>query len=293
MQHRSSTRTDGNSRRRGPTRGDDRPFTPSSIGAGDARVVQVRSKIGATKQQLASLQALRLGRIGHQTPVDLSEAPVRGLVHSVRHLVEVRPLSLAGERWSTVGRSKPAVIEGTGDDVTADVLTYEAGGNAAIRLPLSDGAYFNVEVHRDSCSLAWTSLLPLPTVLDVWADIMAGRQLKRAIVLRASAKSAFDREIVEPSAAFAELQGERLGFVRLELDGVVLTWEMPRLPKHVDEPIEAGEVGLAADVFDEAMCITLLERTGTVSIGENAATLVKRAGGILTQVERGELLVRS
>ncbi len=52
-------------------------------------IVQVKSPNGSSKKQRATLQTLGLGRIGKQTARPDDEV-VRGLVHSVRHLVEVR-----------------------------------------------------------------------------------------------------------------------------------------------------------------------------------------------------------
>ena len=55
---------------------------------GTLRVTQVRSKNGASPRQRASLRTLGLGRIGKT--VERPDHPtVRGLVHSVRHLVRV------------------------------------------------------------------------------------------------------------------------------------------------------------------------------------------------------------
>jgi large subunit ribosomal protein L30 len=52
------------------------------------KVTQVKSKNGTDKAQLATLRSLGLRRIG-QT-VDVKDNPqTRGMVHRVRHLVEV------------------------------------------------------------------------------------------------------------------------------------------------------------------------------------------------------------
>jgi large subunit ribosomal protein L30 len=52
------------------------------------KVTQVKSKNGSDKAQLATLRSLGLRRIG-QT-VDVKDNPqTRGMVHRVRHLVEV------------------------------------------------------------------------------------------------------------------------------------------------------------------------------------------------------------
>ena len=52
------------------------------------RITQVRSSNGSNPKQRGSLQSLGLGKIGRTT--ELEDHPtVRGLIHSVRHLVEV------------------------------------------------------------------------------------------------------------------------------------------------------------------------------------------------------------
>ena len=51
-------------------------------------VTQRRSKNGANKKQLDTLRPLGLRRIGHTVEVN-DTAQSRGMIHAVRHLVEV------------------------------------------------------------------------------------------------------------------------------------------------------------------------------------------------------------
>jgi large subunit ribosomal protein L30 len=52
------------------------------------RVTQRKSRNGADKRQLATLRSLGLRRIGHT--VEVSDSPqMRGMMHKVRHLIEV------------------------------------------------------------------------------------------------------------------------------------------------------------------------------------------------------------
>ena len=54
------------------------------------QVTQRRSSVGSNKRQLDTLRSLGLRRIGHTVEVkDCEQA--RGMVHAVRHLVEVHP----------------------------------------------------------------------------------------------------------------------------------------------------------------------------------------------------------
>ncbi|HEV7584979.1 MAG TPA: 50S ribosomal protein L30 [Solirubrobacteraceae bacterium] len=51
-------------------------------------VTQRRSKNGANQRQIDTLRSLGLRRIGHTVQVEDSEQ-ARGMLHAVRHLVEV------------------------------------------------------------------------------------------------------------------------------------------------------------------------------------------------------------
>jgi large subunit ribosomal protein L30 len=52
------------------------------------KVTQVKSRNGSDKKQLATLRSLGLRRIGHTVEIKDNEQ-TRGMVHRVRHLVEV------------------------------------------------------------------------------------------------------------------------------------------------------------------------------------------------------------
>jgi large subunit ribosomal protein L30 len=56
---------------------------------GELSVTQRRSKNGANSKQLDTLRSLGLRRIGHTVSVNDSEQ-ARGMLHAVRHLVEVK-----------------------------------------------------------------------------------------------------------------------------------------------------------------------------------------------------------
>ena len=52
------------------------------------RVTQRKSRNGCDKRQLATLRSLGLRRIGHT--VEVTDSPqIRGMIHKVRHLVEI------------------------------------------------------------------------------------------------------------------------------------------------------------------------------------------------------------
>ena len=53
------------------------------------RVTQRRSRNGCDQSQLDTLRSLGLRRIGHTVEV-VDNAQIRGMLHKVRHLVEVQ-----------------------------------------------------------------------------------------------------------------------------------------------------------------------------------------------------------
>jgi len=55
----------------------------------ELNVTQRRSKNGANQKQLDTLRSLGLRRIGHSVEIKDS-AQARGMLHAVRHLVEVK-----------------------------------------------------------------------------------------------------------------------------------------------------------------------------------------------------------
>ena len=59
---------------------------------GEVTVTQRRSKNGANQKQLDTLRSLGLRRIGHTVTVNDTEQS-RGMLHAVRHLVEVQEKS--------------------------------------------------------------------------------------------------------------------------------------------------------------------------------------------------------
>jgi large subunit ribosomal protein L30 len=68
------------------------------------QVTQRRSSAGSNKRQLDTLRSLGLRRIGHTVEVkDCEQA--RGMVHAVRHLVEVHPEAHALKDTGKQGQS--------------------------------------------------------------------------------------------------------------------------------------------------------------------------------------------
>jgi large subunit ribosomal protein L30 len=71
------------------------------------QVTQKRSSVGSNKRQLDTLRSLGLRRIGHTVEVkDCEQA--RGMVHAVRHLVEVQDGSAKGAASGNASKQEQA-----------------------------------------------------------------------------------------------------------------------------------------------------------------------------------------
>jgi large subunit ribosomal protein L30 len=69
------------------------------------QVTQRRSSVGSNKRQLDTLRSLGLRRIGHTVEVkDCEQA--RGMVHAVRHLVEVQDGSTEASAGGPAGKQE-------------------------------------------------------------------------------------------------------------------------------------------------------------------------------------------
>ncbi len=71
------------------------------------QVTQRRSSVGSNKRQLDTLRSLGLRRIGHTVEVkDCEQA--RGMVHAVRHLVEVHDGATKAGAGASTGKQEQA-----------------------------------------------------------------------------------------------------------------------------------------------------------------------------------------
>lgn len=55
------------------------------------RVTQIKSKSGATKRQIANLEALGIRRINHSKEIELTPVS-KGMIEKVKHLVKVEEI---------------------------------------------------------------------------------------------------------------------------------------------------------------------------------------------------------
>src|SRR3954462_8438878 len=74
------------------------------------KVTQVKSKNGSDKAQIATLRSLGLRRIGHTVEIKDNEQ-TRGMLHRVRHLVEVSDSSRGTEARPAHAQARPGLAQ--------------------------------------------------------------------------------------------------------------------------------------------------------------------------------------
>lgn len=79
---------------------------------GALNVTQRRSRNGANKKQLDTLRSLGLRRIGHTVQIQDSDQ-ARGMLHAVRHLIEVQEDGKAARNPAAKASPKAASSTGT------------------------------------------------------------------------------------------------------------------------------------------------------------------------------------
>ncbi len=111
-----------------------------------ALVVQVRSSIGRNKKQRDTLKALGLGKINDARLRDISQPSTRGMIRSVRELVEVRP-------------PKDAIRKSPKGYRNLLERPYQTAGMPARLFIFPDEEYVRVEAHSNAFSIGWSSEL--------------------------------------------------------------------------------------------------------------------------------------
>jgi ribosomal protein L30/L7E len=237
---------------------------------GDWLVKQVGSRIGTTPEQHETLVDLGLGKIGRSALFDGDDKGAWGQIEKVQHLVSARPLvrpadphPLYGERWM----NKPEESRYTVDGLEA--RHYDFDGDSFLAIEPYDGGRFSVN---------WSTGLPIATVLE---------RIGRGLLERVSTCTVFDptlpghREVsIEKLLTMSCRAQVDFPFVRLETDDLTLVWRRPAYPKHVDEDVGAGRIGVVCRRLDTETLTGLVRATATPPVGEHLDELMSQVATV-------------
>ena len=240
---------------------------------GDWLVQQVKSHNGALARQRDTLEDLGLLKIGRCALFNGAHAAAWGQINRVHNLVAIRPLTQqpSGERLAP----KEAAIMKT----LPVPVPYEVNGRPACHYKFDGDSFLSVEPHAGSIAINWSTALPIATVLErLGSQVLA--HARAGLVFDPSSKR---HRQIEPKTLIAELRSGRTAypFVRLECDELTLVWKEPAWPKHVDEDVRAGRIGVVAPTVDVELVTEMVHATATPLVGESAAELVADAASFV------------
>lgn len=229
---------------------------------GDWLVQQVKSEIGAPEVQQQTLADLGLLKIGRCGLFYGDRSGAWGQIEQVQHLIAIRPLT----------QRPPDAQHAHEEAAEMKPVPYEVDGHKACHYRFDGDSFMSVERYDESVAINWSTALPIATVLE---------RLDRTLLVDALNGIVFDSSIrghreVAAEELLVDLREGRSSypFVRLELKDMILVWQQPIYPKHVDEDFASGRLGIICPAIDEAMLTRLVEATATPLVGEKAGELV-------------------
>jgi hypothetical protein len=236
----------------------------ASQGDGDLIVIQTGEPKAADLRSRALLRILGLP----QDPVQLRSSGsslVRRSLGTVKRYVEVITLALPVEPEAA------DTLRSAGIQMTES--SYETSGGEALQFDFGDGERLNIEPREDSYSIAWTTALPLATLISRLEEFVPDDKPGNLTLFAGdeyrTLSDAFGRKLLD-----AILQTPTLpAFWRLDMDDMTVAWE-----SHPESPIpgQPGLLGVIAGEFNPDYAQKLLEHTATPLIGAQAPPIVAR-----------------
>jgi hypothetical protein len=164
-------------------------------------------------------------------------------------------------------------------------LPYEVDGREARRYEIGHGEYLDAEVYDGFFTLTWSTDLRFRDVME---------QLKPELPTASGHALVFDttrqehRE-VDASELLDDVSRRKVAypFIRCEFDGLTLVWQQPLYPKHVDEDVTPGKLGIISESFDADYYADFVRRTATRRLGKQAAALLDDASFVASHVNAG------
>jgi ribosomal protein L30/L7E len=240
-------------------------------------VQQIKSRIGerpATRRTLRALGFSIDSRPGQARVVRVTaRAPAQ--IAAVRHLVAVDPLT-------------ESTVLGTPDrepEVRMRTLPYEIDGREARRYEVDQNSYLDVQLFEGFFSLTWSTALAFR---DVWRELRSLLPEPAGCALVYDPQKEGHWELKLPTVIRRLSSGDAAyPFVRAEFAGVTLVWQRPLYPRHVDEDLDPGKLGIISESFDSEYYGEMVRRTATRSLGRIAAELLEDAAYVGAHVRQG------
>jgi hypothetical protein len=213
----------------------------------------------------AMLRVLGLSGRGTSSMQPSASPYVQRLALRLRRFVHVEPLAVsATNRWVEVSE--------VGEDAMKPEY-YDVDGRQAVQFDLSETEHLNVEPYEGYFSMAWSSQLPLSSLLLRVIDRLRSDTVGELTVQKGEGfEVAWEGSDLRAGLASLISYEDATEFWRLDAGDQTLTWERSSEPDQIP-----NLMGLISDRFDPSEIQALLALTATASVGEHARELVSGA----------------
>jgi hypothetical protein len=150
---------------------------------------------------------------------------------------------------------------------------YEIAGGEGIQFSLADGERLNLEPRDSYYSMAWTTALPLTTLIPRLQELLRGGVDGELTVFANNETGPPERGLARDLLGRVLERSAPASFWRLDADDLTLTWEARTEADTVGQP---GLLGVIADGFKTAEVQELLQATATPLLGARASVLVEQ-----------------
>jgi len=236
----------------------------------DLLVVQTREAVRRATR--VRLRMLGLTGEGTYRVLASSSGIVRRLVGELSRSqsVEIRPLALSASRTTD---------EDTSMGTAMTQASYPVAAGEALQGRLTESERINFGPSDGQFSIAWTTGLPVETLLPRLQALLADRS---EVELTVGVANGFETDTMQVADAVRRLVDApaETDFWRIDLSDRSLTWERGSPTLGLPGP-PFGLMGFIGERYDRGYLENLIQATATPAVGANAGTLLAKCGPVI------------
>jgi ribosomal protein L30/L7E len=241
----------------------------------------IHSRNGTNSGQEDTLDSLGLRKIGHARVIGGDMGSLLGALHKVRDWVGLYPLT--SDAVACVRQISAFTLEA---DIVCNPAQYQVGGHPAVLFDLGREHFARCELYDDCFAFGWSSGLPIATALTELVDWLPSDD---GIAIAVDSNKQRRHEL--PAAAMiTDLRRRERSYslVRFEWPGMTLVWTRSSYPRHRDEYLLPGSVGLITSNYDQEQLKAMIHRTATEPVDRHAKDILKEVAHLAAEFNKGQ-----